>query len=142
MTALDRLLAKTFRAARWESTGGVAGCPDCFDGDDLEQPTPDPMTPGLARYRCKLCYTRFSDVKGTVLETRKPVPLALWAYLVLHGNPRLLGMTEPQVQRCFDLAAKIKGRALAAGWRATMHAAGLTADRVRTHLVKTGGHAV
>lgn len=61
-------------------------CPSCFDGVDLKQPVPDPLTPGLARYTCKVCHVRFSDAKSTVFRSMKPVPLTLWAYLVLHGD--------------------------------------------------------
>lgn len=135
MTALERQLAKTFRAARWAVTGGVPGCPDCFDGDDLDPPTPDPLTPGLSRYRCTVCQTEFSDVKGTVFQTSKPVLLALWAYLVLLGDPaRLDGLTSRQVKRCWDLWAKVKLSPLALDWREQLEAVQMTAERLRKYL--------
>jgi hypothetical protein len=136
MTALDKQLARTFRAARWEITEGVPGCPDCFDGDDLEKPTPDLLTPGLSRYRCRVCRVEFSDVKGTVFDTRKPVPLTLWGYLALHGDPRLLLWSEKETQRCFDLVARIKSHPLAASWREQLEAAGITTDRLRRVLIR------
>ncbi len=135
MTALDRTLAATFRAARWGQTGGKPGCPDCFDGDDLAQPIPDPLTPGLSRYRCTVCHTEFSDVKGTVFHTVKPVPLALWAYLVLLGDPAILdGITSSQVRRLWVLDAKIKQTWLTNTWRLNLENARITSERVRKYL--------
>jgi len=135
MTALDRQLAKTFRAARWAPTDGLPVCPDCFDGLDLEKPMIDPLTPGLSRYRCTVCHTEFSDVKGTVFQTMNPVLLALWAYLVLLGDPgRLDGLTSRQVKRCWDLFAKIKLSPLALDWREQLEAVGIMAERLRKYL--------
>lgn len=136
MSNLDKQLAQTFRAVRWSESGGKPVCPDCFDGDDLASATPDPLTPGLSRYHCTVCSRDFSDVRGTRLYTLKPVPLTLWAYLVLHGDPRLAGLDEPQVQRCFDLVVKLKGYGLAASWREQLEAAGITADRLRRVLTR------
>ena len=135
MTALDRQLAKTFRAARWADSHGVPVCPDCFDGVDLEKPVPDPLTPGLSRYRCGVCRTEFSDVKGTVFQTSKPWPLDLWAHLVLLGDPACLSdRTERTKRRMWELAAKIKGHPLTAAWRAQLETRRITAERLRTHL--------
>lgn len=135
MTPLDRTLAKTFRAVRWVCPIGGPVCPDCFDGLDLEKPVPDPLTPGLSRYRCAVCRTELSDVKGTVFQTTKPVPLALWAYLVLLGDPaRLDGITSRQIKRCWELSAKIKTVPLALNWRAELEASRITAERVRFSL--------
>lgn len=135
MTALDRQLAKTFRAVRWTCPTGGPVCPDCFDGLDLATPAPDPLTPGLSRYRCAVCKTEFSDVKGTVFQTSRPVPLALWAYLVLLGDPaRLDGLTSRQVKRCWDVFAKIKLSPFALNWRAELEAVGVTAERMRLAL--------
>jgi len=135
MAALDRHLATTFRAARWAASQGVPVCPDCFDGLDLGKPAPDPLTPGLSRYRCEVCTTEFSDVKGTVFRTTKPVSLARWAYLVLLGDPaRLDGLTSLQIKRGWDLYAKIKLSPLALDWRERLEAAQLTAERLRKYL--------
>lgn len=135
MTALDRTLAKTFRAARWRATDGAPICPDCFDGDDLDKPVPDPLTPGLSRYCCTVCHMEFSDVKGTVFQTLRPWPLDLWAYLVLLGDPgRLQDRTEQTKRRMWELSDKIKGGMLAADWREKLEAAGITAERLRTYL--------
>ena len=135
MTAFDRQLAKTFRAARWHASHGLPVCPDCFDGLDLEKPVPDPLTPGLSRYRCGVCHTEFSDVKGTVYQTAKPWPLDLWAYLVLLGDPgRLMDRTERTRRRMWELAAKIKGQPLAIAWRIRLEAAHITAERLRKYL--------
>ena len=135
MTALNRQLATTFRAARWHASHGLPVCPDCFDGLDLEKPVPDPLTPGLSRYRCGVCHTEFSDVKGTVFQTAKPVPLALWAYLVLLGDPaRLDGLTSRRIKRCWELSAKTKLADLALNWREQLEAAGLTTERLRKYL--------
>ena len=151
MTALDRQLAKTFRAARWSASNGLPICPDCFDGNDLDTPTPDPLTPGLSRYRCTVCKTEFSDVKGTVFQTTKPVSLALWAYLVLLGDPaRLDGLTSRQVKRCWDLFAKIKLAEPALNWRERLDGVRITSERLRKYLdavrrrdqpVRPGGRA-
>lgn len=131
MTALDRQLAKTFRWARWQESAGAPVCADCFDGNDLAEPTDDPMTPGLSRYRCTVCHTEFSDTKGTVFVSHKPVTLRLWAYLTLMGDPRRLGLDEPSVQRCFFLVERLKGRPLPAIWREQLEAAGITTERIR-----------
>lgn len=135
MTPLERQLAATFRRARWGETAQPA-CPSCFDALDLKKPVPDLLTPGLARYECRVCHVQFSDVKGTVFYSTKPVPLVLWAYLVLHGDPRLLNWPEKEVQRCFDLVAKVKGTPLAAAWREELHQAGLTVERMRRALIR------
>jgi|CXWL01.1.fsa_nt_gi hypothetical protein len=137
MTALDRQLVKTFRLARWNESAGRPICADCFDGDDLAEPTDDPMTPGLSRYRCTVCHTEFSDVKGTVFDSRKPVPLRLWAYLVLMGDPRRLGGDDKHAQRCFDLMERLKGRVLPALWREQLAAAGTTTEQLRKKLSAT-----
>lgn len=135
MIALDRQVANTFRATRWVRSEGAPVCPDCFDGLDLEEPVPDPLTPGLSRYRCTVCHVEFSDVKGTVFQTSKPVSLSLWAYLILLGDPaRLDGLTSRQVKRCWELSAKIKTVPLALDWRAELEASGMTAERIRKHL--------
>ena len=135
MTALDRQLAQTFRAARWAESGGLPVCQDCFDGLDLDQPVPDPLTPGLSRYRCGVCTTEFSDVKGTVFRTVKPVSLALWGYLVLLGDPaRLDGLTSRQVRRCWELFAKIKLAPLALDWREQLEGVRVTSERLRKYL--------
>lgn len=132
---LDRQLVKTFRWARWQESAGRPICADCFDGDDLAEPTDDPMTPGLSRYRCTVCRTECSDTKGTVFVTTKPTPLMLWAYLVLLGDPgRLTGLGQQELKRCWVLAAKIKGRMLPNLWREYLEAEGLTAERLRKRL--------
>ena len=135
MTALVRQLAKTFHAVRWADSGGTPVCPDCFDALDLDKPTPDLLTPGLSRYRCTVCRVDFSDVKGTVFQTVKPVPLARWAYLTLLGDPaRLDGLTERQLRRCWELAAKIKTAPLTQAWRAQLEAAGITVEKLKKQL--------
>lgn len=134
MTALDRQLARTFRAARWAESGGQPVCRFCFDGADLRAPEPDRLTLGLQRYHCAVCRLDFSDTAQTCYATLKPVPLALWAYLTLHGDPRRLGWSERQVQRCFDLAAKTKGQVLPALWRVALQDANVTAESLRRRL--------
>ena len=135
MTTLDRTLAQTFRSARWLSPLAAPACPDCFDGVDLAKPVADPLTPGLSRYHCAVCHTDFSDVKGTVFQTTKPVSLSLWAYLVLLGDPaRLDGMPTRQIARCWVLSDRVKGRAITLLWRKGLDEAGVTAERLRGHL--------
>ena len=135
MTPLDRTLAKTFRAVRWTCPTGGPVCPDCFDGLDLEKSVPDPLTPGLSRYRCGVCKTKFSDVKGTVFQTANPWPLDLWAYLVLLGDPgRLQDRTERTIRRMWELSLRIKGQPLTLAWRAELESAGITAERLRCYL--------
>ena len=135
MIPRDRILAQTFRESRWLSPLGAPACPDCFDGVDLAKPVPDPLTPGLSRYHCTVCRTDFSDVKGTVFQTTKPVSLSLWAYLVMLGDPaRLDGMQARQIARCWVLADKIKNRAITLLWRKGLDEAGVTAERLRGHL--------
>ena len=137
MTTLDKQLAQTFRVARWSESGGQPSCPSCFDGKDLAPATPDPLTPGLSRYRCTVCRRDFSDVQGTRCYTTKPVPLALWAYLVLLGDPgRIAGLTHRDIKRCWDLAAKLKAYTLASTWREQLEAAGITAERLRRALAR------
>lgn len=137
MTALDKQLAQTFRAARWIATGGLPACPSCFDGQDLAKPTPDPLTPGLSRYRCTVCNLDFSDVKGTVFHTLKPVPLALWAYVVLLGDPRRIeGFSSRDAARCFDLTARTKAAPLRVLWKEGLEEAGITVERLRRALAR------
>lgn len=136
MTALDRQLAETFRAARWAESGGKPVCPSCFDGVDLKKPVPDPLTPGLARYECTVCHVTFSDVKGTAFYSTKPVPLALWAYLVLHGDPAELQWREHELRRCWYLAPRIKTAPLAAAWREHLEQTSITVERVRRVLIR------
>lgn len=137
MTALDKQLAQTFRAARWIATGGLPACPSCFDGQDLAKPTADPLTPGLSRYRCTVCNLDFSDVKGTVFHTLKPVPLALWAYVVLLGDPaRIVGMTHREIKRCWDLQAKTQAAPLRVLWAEGIEMAGITVERLRRALAR------
>lgn len=135
MTPLDRQLADTFRRARWGETAQPT-CPSCFDALDLKKPVPDLLTPGLSRYTCKVCHVTFSDVKATAFYSMKPVPLTQWAYLALHGDPRLLGWAEKEIQRCFNLVARLKGAPLAAAWREELHHAGITVERVRRALIR------
>ncbi len=138
MTALDRQLVKTFRWARWRESAGVPICPGCFDGEDLLSPKDDPLTPGLSLYRCIVCHLDFTDTKGTVFESRKPVPLAHWAYLVLLGDPaRLPGITQHELSRYWTYTAKLKDRALPGLWREQLEADGVTAERIRTRLMRT-----
>lgn len=132
MTALERTLATTFRAARWAASQGKPVCPDCFDGIDLEKPVPDPLTPGLCRYRCQVCSTKFSDVKDTAFWTTKPFPLARWAYLVLLGDPgRLCGLTKREVIRCRELSLKVRRSPLGIAWRSGLEDVRITAERLR-----------
>jgi hypothetical protein len=136
MSSLDKQLAQTFRAARWSESGGKPVCPQCFDGEDLQPAVPNPRTPGLSRYHCRVCCFAFTDVNRTVYQSIKPVSIVLWAYLTLHGDPRLLEWSEKETQRCFDLVARIKGKTLAAAWREQLEAAGITTDRLRRALIR------
>ncbi|BFU90121.1 MAG: hypothetical protein NTAFB01_13080 [Nitrospira sp.] len=134
MTPLDRHLAKTFRAARWGAAGPT--CPSCFDALDLKPPVPDLFTPGLARYECRVCHVIFSDVKGTRFYSAKPVPVTLWAYLVLHGDPGLLNWSKVEEKRCTFLVTRIRGTPFAAAWREQLHQAGITVERMRRVLIR------
>lgn len=136
MTALDRTLAKTFRAARWEQTEGKPVCSKCFDGEDLMvNKGPLNLAPGLCRYRCTVCDYTFSDLTDTIFFTAKPVALALWAYLLLFGDPaRLDGLRERQLRRCWELSAKVKGRSLTEAWRTVLQADGITIEKLKRHL--------
>ena len=136
MTALDRKLGQTFRAARWELSAGQPVCRKCFDGEDLViQKDPITIAQGLRRYRCTVCNFDFSDLTDTIFLTTKSVPLALWAYLVLLGDPgRLDGLTERQLRRCWELSAKVKGRSLTMAWRDHLAADGVTIEKLKKHL--------
>jgi transposase-like protein len=137
MTQLEKQLAQTFRAVRWSESGGNPVCPDCFDGEDLAKPLPDPLTPGLSRYHCTVCTRMFSDVRGTVFATRTPVSLTLWAYLVLLGDPRRIeGITAREIKRCYGLVAVSKFAPLRGLWQAQMTEAGLTVERLRRALAR------
>lgn len=131
MTALDRTLATTFRAARWASTAGNPACPDCFDGADLEKPTPDPFTPELSRYRCTVCCRKFADVKGTVFQVRSPAPLAILAHLVLVRDPRLIdGLSPQEVSRYWPIVERIRRSTMAAAWRRELERSQITPARL------------
>ena len=136
MTALDRTLAQTFRAARWAASNGEAVCKKCFDGLDLQHIKP-PMShdPSIWRYKCAVCRWEFSDLTDTIFATSKPVPLALWAYLVLLGDPGvLLDRTERFTRRTWELSAKIKQQPLTIAWREQLAASKITAERLRKYL--------
>jgi transposase-like protein len=131
MTALDRTLATTFRAARWAATNGNPACPDCFDGADLEKPTPDPFTPELSRYRCTVCCRKFSDVKGTAFKGRSPAPLAILALLVLVPDPRQIeGLSPQEVLRHWATVERIRRSAMATAWRGELARAKITPARL------------
>lgn len=131
MTALDRTLATTFRAARWAATNGNPVCPCCFDGDDLTKPTPDPLIPELSRYRCLVCHRTFSDVKGTAFRVCAPAPLAILAHLVLVPDPRLIpGVSSKEVCRYWGTQERLRLSPLAAAWRAELELAKITPARL------------
>lgn len=131
MTALDRQLAQTFRAARWAATNGNPVCPSCFDGADLEKPTPDPCTPELSRYRCLVCHVKFSDVKGTAFKVCVPAPLAILAHLVLAQDPRVIeGLSPTEVNRYWGTIERIRRSVLAAAWRGELERAAITLARL------------
>ena len=134
MTALERTLATTFRAARWPD--GRPVCSKCFDGEDLVvNKGPLNLAPGLYRYRCTVCDYTFSDLTGTIFFTAKPVSLALWAYLILFGDPaRLEDLRERQLRRCWELSAKVKGRSLTDVWRTVLQADGITLAKLKRPL--------
>jgi transposase-like protein len=129
MTALDRTLATTFRAARWPE--GRPVCPSCFDGDDLDKPTPDPYIPELSRYRCLVCHGRFSDVKGTAFRVCVPASLAILAHLVLAQDPRLIdGLSPVEVNRYWGTVERIRRSVMAANWRGELERATITLGRL------------
>jgi len=133
---LEKQLAQTFRAARWAESDGKPTCHQCFDGLDLGTPKPDTRVLGLSRYRCRACYVEFSDVTRTPFAVVKPITITLWAYLVLHGDPRLLNWPERDIQHCFDRVARIKGEPLPAAWRTQLDAAKITVARLRRALAR------
>lgn len=131
MTALDRQLAQTFRAVRWPATQGRPVCPSCFDGADLEPPTPDPCTPELSRYRCLVCHVQFSDVKGTAFKVCVPAPLAILAHLVLGEDPRRIDGLSPQdITRYWGTVERIRRSAMAVAWRRELERATITPARL------------
>lgn len=136
MTALHRQLAKTFRAARWEQTDSKPVCSKCFDGEDLVvNKEPIGLALGLCRYHCTVCNFTFSDLTDTICYTAKPVSLALWAYLILFGDPaRLDGLSQRQLRRCWELADKVKGHSLTDAWRTVLKADGITIEKLKRHL--------
>ena len=86
MTALDRTLAKTFRAARWVESGGKPVCAKCFDADDVRAGYASVEARGeLNRYFCACCKYHFGDATGTPLAHTSR-PLALWAFVTLGGT--------------------------------------------------------
>lgn len=83
MTKLERQLAETFRAARWEENHGRPVCPSCYDHRSVRPDTRTRSGPvGLHTYACCDCAARFSDISGTVLA-RSSSPLRTWAIALL-----------------------------------------------------------
>lgn len=135
MTALDRQLVTTFRAARWATTHGTPACPDCFDGADLAKPMPDRFTPELARYRCTVCCRNFRDVSGTPFKGRSPAPLVLLALLVLVPDPRRIeGLSPQEVSRHWGTAERIRRSDMAAAWKRELVHAKITPARLTNAL--------
>ena len=136
MTALDRTLAQTFRAARWAATNGNPVCPSCFDGADLEKPKPDPFTPELSRYSCTVCRRKFSDVLGTAYQVRSPAPLAILAHLTMVRDPRQIeGLSPEEISRYWPIVERIRRSGSAAAWRRELDRSTITPAKLAKQIL-------
>lgn len=143
MTALDRKLAQTFRAARWEAIEGRLVCPDCFDSDGLiMDDMPRLAHAGLKSYRCRDCNTRFSDLSGTPLRGSS-ASLQDWALalLTLTGHPTqpsgngarmklALADLGPPLKRLVRMRQRFMGTRIAAEWLKTLRAEKVTVSKL------------
>jgi hypothetical protein len=133
MTGLGKVLAETFRAARWHRTGGKPECPDCFDGKDLVVKREDPAS-GLRQYWCKCCRRNISDRSDTPLEHRRG-PLALAAGVALMGKWLVLpGARKYQREQIPTLASVLTNTPFAIRWIAELGNAGFTVEKLRKAL--------
>lgn len=131
MTKLERQLAETFRAARWEESHGRPVCPSCYDHQSViadKQPRSGP--PGLSTYFCRDCRTRLSDVSGTILAGTWR-PLLEWALTLLMTDipanwrefGRSLGRNSQELRR---IRRRWDGTKLGPAWTRRLHEAGIT----------------
>ncbi len=131
MTALERQLGTTFRAARWATSDGEAVCRKCFDGADLERVKPSAADdPAVRIYWCAVCHWRFSDLTDTVFATYKPSPLAILAYLALTKDPRNIAPSPKDLHRYWSLVERIRHSKLAADWRDALAKARISAAKI------------
>jgi hypothetical protein len=133
MTALERQVGDTFRAARATAASeGWPSCAKCFDGEDVRPGfTPLRRHPNIRRYYCAVCRYEFSDLTGSPLQGHDR-PLLLWAYLLLDGDPRDIAYdrysSEPSVLT--RSGSKLAETPLGVAWRAGLTAVGVTAAKL------------
>ncbi len=143
MTAIERRLAKTFRAARWADVGGKPVCALCFEGDAVvADDRPRLACPGLQSYRCRDCNHRFSDLSGTPLRGTNSLRDWALALLTISGHPTELAGSGrrqryvpvqfgPTPERLDALRAKLSETTdLRAAWARALREAGVTAGKV------------
>lgn len=137
MTALERQLAETFRAARWADSDGRPVCPSCYDHRSVRaDKKPRSGQPGLYTYFCMDCRTRWSDVSRTVLA-KSTKTLRAWALALLMDKEmhdwRYVGAATgylPEHIRSLWERWQL-GSQLAPAWRKTLAEAGITWDILR-----------
>lgn len=130
MTTLDRKLADTFRAARWDASAGAPACPGCYDGHDLADPAPLAEFPGLYQYHCHACHKRFSDISDTPLRRRRQ-PLLWWAHAALDGDVQAV---TPKPIATWQVRALLRNSPTMTRWAEQLHALGIDAQPLRQRL--------
>ncbi len=138
MTALDRQLAKTFRAARWAESGGKPACAKCFDADDVRKGYASVEARSeLARYFCGCCKYHFGDATGTPLAHTSR-PLALWAFVALGGTWERLGLAgvsnKWKRDDLRDMARRVKGSPVICRWIEQLAGAAITIPKLAASL--------
>ncbi len=127
MTKLERQLAETFKAARWFRSEGQPSCPGCYDGRDLDPPTPIDGQPGLFRYHCRACDRTFSDLSDTPFRSNRR-SILWWAHLLLGGDAQAVTHAKlgaSQTRRILA-AAPVAGR-----WAVALAQAGIDVTVLR-----------
>lgn len=133
MTALERQLGDTFRAARAQAASdGWPCCARCFDGADVRPGfTPLRRHPNVQKYFCAVCRYEFSDLTGSPLQGHDR-PLLLWAFLLLAGDPRdiVWDRYSSEVKALTRAGSTLAETSLGQAWRAALSEHGLTSARL------------
>ncbi|MCS6302332.1 MAG: hypothetical protein H8K07_01500 [Nitrospira sp.] len=133
MTALERQVGDTFRAARTAAANSQwPSCARCFDGEDVRAGyTQLRWHPNVRKYYCAVCRYEFSDLTGSPLQGHDR-PLLLWAFLLLNGDPRDIVWDRygSEVNALKRAVATLAEASLGNAWREALGVAGLTTAKL------------
>lgn len=138
MTALERQLASTFRAARWAASHGKPVCAKCYDAADVRDGYASIEARGeLGRHFCACCKYHFGDATGTPLQHTSR-PLALWAFVALGGTWEDLGLIGTANKWKRDdlrgMAQRLRGSVTIDRWQHQLMLASVTTLRLAESL--------